>query len=352
MTETICVSLTDFKLPACLPSLCSDIYEKNIRKQSRHIAFLFVFLPCSPPMANSTRICKSAAQGLPETEGSKRLLYLVDINRPSYHQFHLIIFKDYLYFQTSEVSILGHSLLLLISEIGKIPCSPSYLSRNDILQVYLLLPACFSAWSALFYIHFWFWLSNLGSYVKAVLYFYHPSLPLLYIFKDRVPCYSYMGTMFLIVSNIWLYLFFCFPPTAGVFGEKPPEITVTPGSFLGEKGLTWLVRANRKLIIALAYFNSGMLPYTYQYGILLMFMTQPFPLGQESPLQFLGALFWLSWLLLPQPMQAAAPSGCPLSQPTRWLCPTAPALSHLSNNSSYSPLCGVTAHPLSCSLPL
>lgn len=219
MTETICVSLTDFKLPACLPSLCSDIYEKNIRKQSRHIAFLFVCF--HPPLPWPTQL-GSANQLLRDflrQRVQRDCCYLVGVNRPSYHQFHLIIFKDYFYFQTSEVSILEHSLLLLISEIGKIPCSPSYLSWNDILQVYLLLPAFFSGWTALFYIHFWFWLSNLVSYVKAVLYFYHPSLPQLYIFKDRVPCYSYMGTVFLIVSNIWLYLFCVFPPLL-VFLEK------------------------------------------------------------------------------------------------------------------------------------
>lgn len=147
------------------------------------------------------------------------------------------------------------------------------------------------------------------------------------------------------------FTFFMFSPHCWCFWRKKTRDHSDSRIFLGEKGLTWLVRANRKLIIAYAYFNSGMLPYTYQYWILLMFMTQSFPLDQESPLQFLRALFWLSWLLS-QPVEAAAPGGCPLSQPTRWLCPTAPALSHLSNNSSCSPLCEATDHPHSCSLPL
>ena len=40
MTEVVCVSLTDLKLPACLPSQTAlEIYKKSIWNQSRHIDF-------------------------------------------------------------------------------------------------------------------------------------------------------------------------------------------------------------------------------------------------------------------------------------------------------------------------
>lgn len=77
-----------------------------------------------------------------------------------------------------------------------------------------------------------------------------------------------MGTVFLIVSNIWLYLFCVFPPTAGVFGEKPPEITATPGSFLGKKssyqsGKTIESLSSHSLILTQACYHTLISMETY-----------------------------------------------------------------------------------------
>jgi len=74
-----------------------------------------------PSKVNPTSIRESAAQGLSEIEASKKLLYLVAVNRPTFHQFHLMLFGGYLYFQPFVIMrVLEYLLLLLIREMGVI----------------------------------------------------------------------------------------------------------------------------------------------------------------------------------------------------------------------------------------
>lgn len=128
-----------FKIASQSPSPVLGINKKSIWNQNSHIVFF--------PMVNASSVSQSAAQGLSETEASKRLLYLVAVNS----FWRLLILSTFCDNEDIRTCLSPSEM----RNGNNKPHSPSpYLSWYDILPVYLLIAASFSGWSVLFYFHF------------------------------------------------------------------------------------------------------------------------------------------------------------------------------------------------------